>query len=79
MSVQDTSGSDIAFAAIVHLGQTVPARNLRCILESRAMCDGKIADGAFDVHNRVLTAPTAPGLGVTPRLDVLGKPVATFN
>lgn len=79
MSVQDTSGSDIAFAAIVHLGQTVPARNLRCVLECRAMCKGKTADGAFDVHDGLLTAPTAPGLGVTPRLDMLGKPVATYN
>ncbi|RJE22000.1 hypothetical protein PHISCL_05665 [Aspergillus sclerotialis] len=79
MSVQDTSGSDIAFAAIVHLGQTIPTRNLRCILECRAMCDGKTADGAFDVHDGLLSAPTAPGLGVTPRIDVLGKPVATYN
>lgn len=79
MSVQDTTGSDIAFAAIVHLGQTVPEQYLRCILESRSMCQGKLADGAFDVHNGVLTAPTTPGLGVTPRLDALGTPVATYS
>lgn len=79
MSVQDTSGSDIAFAAIVHLGQTIPARNLRCILECRDMCVGKTADGAFDVHNGLLTAPTNPGLGITPRLDVLGTPVANYS
>ncbi|CAG8947965.1 unnamed protein product [Penicillium salamii] len=79
MSVQDTSGSDIAFAAIVHLGQTIPARNLRCILECRAMCVGKTADGPFDVHNGHLTAPTLPGLGVTPRMEVLGEPVATYS
>lgn len=78
MSVQDTSGSDIASAAIVHLGQTIPARNLRCILECRAMCDGKTADGPFDVHNGHLTAPTLPGLGVTPRMEVLVEPVATY-
>src|SRR5690606_17391359 len=35
VSVQETTGSDIAFAAIVHLGQTVPEKNLRCVLESR--------------------------------------------
>ncbi|CAG7930357.1 unnamed protein product [Penicillium olsonii] len=78
MSVQDTTGSDIAFAAIVHLGQTIPARNLRCVLESREMCVGQTADGEFNVVNGVLTAPTAPGLGVTPRMDVLGEPVATY-
>lgn len=79
MSVQDTSGSDVAFAAIVHLGQTIPERNLRCILECRAMCKGKTADGLFDIHKGLLTAPTVPGLGVTPRLDVLGKPIASYN
>ena len=33
VSVQETTGSDIAFAAIVH--QTVPAMYLRCVLECR--------------------------------------------
>lgn len=79
MSVQDTSGSDIAFAAIVHLGQTIPARNLRCILDCRAMCVGKSADGPFNVHEGLLEAPTVPGLGVTPRMDVLGEPVASYS
>ncbi|KAG9501487.1 hypothetical protein J7337_007175 [Fusarium musae] len=37
MSCQETTGSDIAFAAIIHLGQTIPERNLRCILECRDM------------------------------------------
>lgn len=79
MSVQDTSGSDIAFAAIVHLSQTIPTRNLRCILGCRAMCVGKTADGPFDVHNGCLSAPTDPGLGVTPRMDVLGEPVTRYS
>ncbi|RBR10601.1 hypothetical protein FVER53590_12131 [Fusarium verticillioides] len=37
MSCQETTGSDITFAAIIHLGQTIPERNLRCILECRDM------------------------------------------
>jgi L-alanine-DL-glutamate epimerase-like enolase superfamily enzyme len=79
MTFQDTSGSDIAFAAIVHLAQTIPSRSLRCILEYRDMCVGKTADGPFDVVNGALNAPTVPGLGVTPRMAVLGDPVATYN
>ena len=51
MSVQDTTGSDIAFAAIVHLGQTLPKKNLRCILDCRDMVAVKTADGDFDVVN----------------------------
>lgn len=77
-SVQDTVGSDISFAAIVHLGQTVPERNLRCILETRDMVTLKTADGPFEVIDGHVTAPTLPGLGVTPRLDVLGEPVASY-
>ena len=78
MSIQDTCGSDIAFAPIVHLGQTVPGHFLRCVLESREMVSIKTADGMFDVTDGCVAAPTAPGLGITPRLDVLGDPVANY-
>ncbi|KAM0714414.1 hypothetical protein Q7P37_010201 [Cladosporium fusiforme] len=79
MSVQETTGSDIAFAAIVHLGQTVPVRNLRSVLESRDMVTLKTADGDFDIVDGCVTAPDAPGLGITPRLDVLGDVVASYS
>jgi cis-L-3-hydroxyproline dehydratase len=78
VSVQETDGSDIAFAAIVHMGQTVPERNLRSVLECRDIVDLKTADGPFDVKNGRVTAPKLPGLGIMPRLDVLGEPVATY-
>ncbi|MBP1884526.1 mandelate racemase/muconate lactonizing enzyme family protein [Sinorhizobium mexicanum] len=78
VSVQETTGSDIAFAAIVHLGQTVPERNLRCVLESRDMVSVKTADGSYDVVEGRVVAPALPGLGITPRLDVLGQPVARY-
>jgi L-alanine-DL-glutamate epimerase-like enolase superfamily enzyme len=79
LSVQDTVGSDISFAAIVHLAQTVPERYLRCILELRDMVTLKTADGPFDVIKGLVTAPNLPGLGIKPRLDVLGKPVASYS
>ncbi|KAF5976993.1 putative L-alanine-DL-glutamate epimerase [Fusarium bulbicola] len=79
MSCQETTGSDIAFAAIVHLGQTIPERNLRCILECRDMVTAKTADGNFEVRNGRVHAPKEPGLGVTPRMDVLGDPVASYS
>ncbi|PDT00104.1 mandelate racemase [Rhizobium chutanense] len=78
VSVQETTGSDVAFAAIVHLGQTVPAKNLRCVLECRDMVTLKTADGDFEVRNGRVTAPAAPGLGITPRLEALGAPVASY-
>ncbi|KAL4965013.1 mandelate racemase/muconate lactonizing enzyme family protein [Aspergillus stella-maris] len=77
-SVQDTVGSDISFAAIVHMAQTVPERNLRCILEVRDMVTLKTADGPFEIVGGRLRAPNVPGLGVTPKMDVLGEPVASY-
>ncbi|KAL1851678.1 hypothetical protein Daus18300_012487 [Diaporthe australafricana] len=79
ISVQETAGSDIAFAAIVHMGQTVPGKFLRCVLDSRGMVTLKTADGDFEAHDGHVTAPKSPGLGITPRLDVLGEPVASYS
>lgn len=78
-TVQDCVGSDISFAAIVHLGQSVQERYLRCILGVRDMTTLKTADGNFPVVNGCVSAPTEPGLGITPRLEALGKPVATYG
>lgn len=78
MTVQDTVGSDVAFAAIVHLGQTVPEKFLRSTLECRDMVTLTTADGDYEVVDGHVTAPDAPGLGITPRLEVLGAPVATY-
>ncbi|RDW93692.1 mandelate racemase/muconate lactonizing enzyme family protein [Aspergillus mulundensis] len=77
-SVQDTVGSDISFAAIVHMGQTVPERYLRCILETRDMVTLKTADGPFEVVDGRVKAPVLPGLGITPRMDVMGEAVASY-
>ncbi len=79
VSVQDTVGSAIAFAGIVHLGATVPERHLRCILDCRDMVTPETA--AFDapVTAGGVLAPNAPGLGLTVNRDVLGDPVASWT
>ena len=79
ISVQDTTGSDIAFAAIVHLAQTVPEKWLRCALDCRGITDRKTAEGNYAVTEGAVTAPVEPGLGITPLADVLGKPVAHYG
>jgi cis-L-3-hydroxyproline dehydratase len=78
-NVEETAGSDIAFAAIVHLGQTVPQQWLRCVLECRDMVTVKTGDGDFEVRDGHISAPSTPGLGIEPRLDVLGQPVASYS
>ncbi len=78
MAVQDSMASDIAYAAIVHLGQTIPRRLLRAVLGPRALTELRTADGDLDLVDGFVTAPTQPGLGITPRRDILGDPVAVY-
>lgn len=79
MSVQDTVGSTIAFAGITHMAQTVPARNLRCILDCRDMVTIETAKFNAPVTMGGVIAPDAPGLGITVDRDLLGDPVAVYK
>lgn len=79
MSVQDTVGSEISFAAIVQLARTVPEKNLRCILGTPDMVTVRVADLDVEIENGVVAASSAPGLGVKPRMDILGDPVASYS
>ena len=79
MSVQDTVGSDIAFAAIVHLGQTVNPSLLRCVLECRDMVSIQTAQTDIPVIDGYVQAPKGPGLGVVPDMDVIGEPIASYS
>jgi L-alanine-DL-glutamate epimerase-like enolase superfamily enzyme len=79
MSVQDTVGSAIAFAAIVHLGQTVPERWLRCILDTRDMVTTVTAAFNAPVVDGGVVAPAAPGLGIVVDRDVLGEPIQRWQ
>ncbi|MGF1527116.1 MAG: mandelate racemase/muconate lactonizing enzyme family protein [Candidatus Competibacterales bacterium] len=74
VSVQETVGSTIAFAAIVHLGATVPAPSLRCILDCRDMVTVTTAAFEAPVVEGGVLAPEAPGLGLTVDRTVLGAP-----
>lgn len=79
MSVQDTVGSTIAFAGIAHLAQTVPARNLRCILDCRDMVTVQTAQFDAPVVDGGVIAPDAAGLGLTVDRAQLGDPVAVYQ
>ncbi len=79
VSVQDTVGSMIAFAGILHLGATVPERLLRGVLNCADMVTVQTA--ALDVrrYDDGLLPPDAPGLGLDVDESVLGTPVATWE
>ena len=79
MSIQDTVGSEISFAGILHMAQSVPRQLLRCALDTRAMVSLSTATIDAPIENGGVMAPTQPGLGITPDLDVLGEPIARYS
>jgi L-alanine-DL-glutamate epimerase-like enolase superfamily enzyme len=79
MSVQDTVGSAIAFAAIVHLGATVPTRLLRCVLNCDDMVTLRTARFDVPVRDGGILPPSLPGLGIKVDRTVLGAPVAVWG
>ena len=75
MTIEDSWGGDIVTAAIAHLAHSTPPELLFSSTDFNSYVTVSIADGAPQrVHGR-MAASTAPGLGVAPRLDVLGEPV----
>ncbi|MDR7304502.1 L-alanine-DL-glutamate epimerase-like enolase superfamily enzyme [Haloactinomyces albus] len=79
VSVQDTVGSTITFAAVAHLGATVPERSLRCVLDSRGMVSVEAADFDAPIIDGGVLVPDRSGLGLTVHLDRLGEPVEIWD
>jgi L-alanine-DL-glutamate epimerase-like enolase superfamily enzyme len=78
VSVQDTVGSEISFAALAALGQTVPPRALRCVLDVRDMVRGQFAAFHAPMSEGGILLGQAPGLGLTVDPAALGAPVASY-
>ena len=78
-SIQDTTGSDIAFAAVLHLAQMTPRNILRCALDTRSMVS--MTTAAFDapIKKGGAIAPNVAGLGVTPDMNIMGDPIAIYE
>jgi cis-L-3-hydroxyproline dehydratase len=75
MTIEDTWGGDMVTAAIAHLAHSTPPELLFSSTDFNSYVTKSIAEGAPQrLHGR-MSASTAPGLGITPRGDVLGKPV----
>ncbi len=75
MTIEDTWGGDIVTAAIAHLAHSTPAQYLFSSTDFNSYGTVTIADGAPTRVKGRMAASHSPGLGVTPRLDVLGRPV----
>lgn len=75
MTLEDSWGGDIITAAIAHLAHSTPPEILFTATDFNSYVTVSIADGAPQRRHGRLAASTAPGLGVTPKKDVLGKPM----
>jgi len=75
MTLEDSWGGDIATAAIAHLAQSTPPELLFSTTDFNSYVTVSTAEGAPKrVHGR-MAASQQPGLGIQPRLDILGDPV----
>lgn len=75
MTIEDTWGGDIITAAIAHLAHSTPPELLFSSTDFNSYVTVSFAEGSPQRNHGRLAASTAPGLGITPRMDVLGAPV----
>jgi L-alanine-DL-glutamate epimerase-like enolase superfamily enzyme len=79
MTLEDSWGGDIVTAAIAHLAHSTPPELLFTATDFNSYVTVSLAEGAPRRVNGRMAAPTAPGLGVVPRRDVLGAPVVVVS
>ncbi|WP_442508881.1 cis-3-hydroxy-L-proline dehydratase [Novipirellula sp. SH528] len=75
MTLEDSWGGDIITSAISHLAHSTPTEYLFTSTDFNSYVTQSIAEGAPQRVNGRMAASTEPGLGITPRFDVLGDPV----
>jgi L-alanine-DL-glutamate epimerase-like enolase superfamily enzyme len=79
MTIEDTWGGDIVTAAIAHLAHSTPPNLLFSATDFNSYVTVSIAGGAPRRQAGRMAASGAPGLGIEPRWDVLGKPVLSYT
>jgi len=75
MTIEDSWGGDIATAAIAHLAHSTPTEFLFTTTDFNSYVTVSTADGAPRRINGRMAASVLPGLGITPKPEVLGKVV----
>jgi len=79
MTLEDSWGGDIVTAAIAHLAHSTPPEFLLSSTDFNSYVTVSIAAGAPRRVNGRMAASAAPGLGITPRQEILGKPVVEVS
>lgn len=75
MTLEDSWGGDITTAAIAHLAHSTPEEFRFMSTDFNSYVTVSSAAGAPQRENGFMHASTEPGLGITPRLDVIGPRV----
>lgn len=75
MTIEDSWGGDIVTAAIAHLAHSTPEASRFTSTDFNSYVTVSLAEGAPQRTNGKMQASAAPGLGITPRIEVLRKPV----
>jgi L-alanine-DL-glutamate epimerase-like enolase superfamily enzyme len=79
MTIEDTWGGDIVTASIAHLAQSTPEEFVFSATDFNSYGTVDIAEGAPRRINGTMTAPDAPGLGITPIMAALGEPIVAAS
>lgn len=79
MTIEDSWGGDIATAAIAHLAHSTPTELLFTTTDFNSYVTVSTAEGAPQRVKGRMAASTAPGLGIAPRMNVLGSPVVVVE
>ncbi|MEY3173263.1 MAG: hypothetical protein RLZZ436_1177 [Planctomycetota bacterium] len=79
MTLEDSWGGDITTAAIAHLAHSTPESLRFTSTDFNSYVTVSNATGAPQRTNGWLTAHTTPGLGTTPRFDLLGPPLVDIH
>jgi L-alanine-DL-glutamate epimerase-like enolase superfamily enzyme len=79
MTLEDSWGGDIATAAIAHLAHSTPPEFLFSTTDFNSYVTVSTADGAPQRVNGRMAASKSPGLGIKPKMGVLGKPLVAIG
>ncbi|HTS74659.1 MAG TPA: cis-3-hydroxy-L-proline dehydratase [Bryobacteraceae bacterium] len=79
LTIEDTWGGDIATAAIAHLAHSTPPEFLFTTTDFNSYVTVSTAKGAPQRENGRMTTFTRPGLGIEPRMEILGTPVISVG
>jgi L-alanine-DL-glutamate epimerase-like enolase superfamily enzyme len=74
LTIEDSGGGDIAAATVGHLAQSTPEKYRLMVTSNYFKTELRTADGAPTLNNGRMATSTKPGLGIKPRMDVLGDP-----